>query len=196
MNEEEIKIKLINYRVKIFNEINSTHVYAKSNINKLNSNTLVIAKKQTSGIGTHGRVWHTGKDNIAMTLIFKPNCNIYKITNITIKIADCIKKAIFSLYNINLNIKKPNDLMLDDKKVCGILTEINTLGERVKYLLISIGVNVNEENFSDELDNVATSLKKVYKKEFDTSQIIIKIVQNIHEQIIVDLTSQNNRKDI
>lgn len=192
--KKEINRRLRNYEVKIFDEINSTHIYAKSNVDNLNNNTLVIAKSQTGGIGTHGRVWHTGKENIAMTLVYKPNCNISKIENITSKIANSIKLAIFSLYKINLRIKKPNDLILNNKKICGILTEISTLEENVNYLLISIGFNVNEENFSGELVNIATSLKKECNKEFDITEIIINIIEGIHEQIVVNLTSQNNRK--
>ena len=192
--KKEINRRLRNYEVKIFDEINSTHIYAKSNVDNLNNNTLVIAKSQTGGIGTHGRVWHTGKENIAMTLVYKPNCNISKIENITSKIANSIKLAIFSLYKINLRIKKPNDLTLNNKKICGILTEISTLEENVNYLLISIGFNVNEENFSGELVNIATSLKKECNKEFDITEIIINIIEGIHEQIVVNLTSQNNRK--
>ena len=86
--------------------------------------------------------------------------------------------------------------MLDNKKICGILTEINTLKENVNYLLISIGFNVNEEKFDNELELIATSLKKELKKEFDITDICIKIIQNIRKQIIVNLTSQNNRKDV
>ena len=192
--KEEINRRLRNYEVKIFDEINSTHIYAKSNVDNLNNNTLIVAQKQTNGIGTHGRVWHTGEKNIAMTLVYKPNCNISKIKNITIEIANSIIKAIFSLYKINLRIKKPNDLILNNKKICGILTEISTLEENVNYLLISIGFNVNEENFSGELVNIATSLKKECNKEFDITEIIINIIEEIHEQIVVNLTSQNNRK--
>ncbi len=196
MNEEEMKIKLKEYDIKIFDEIDSTHIYAKNNIDNLNNNTLVIARSQTGGIGTHGRVWYTGKENIAMTLVYKPKCKISEIENITIKIANSIKSAIFSLYKIDLKVKEPNDLMLDNKKICGILTEINTLKENINYLLISIGFNVNEEKFDNELELIATSLKKELKKEFDITDICIKIIQNIHEQIIVNLTSQNNRKDV
>lgn len=196
MDEKLIKEKLANYQVKVFEEIGSTHKYAKSNINKLANNTLIIAQKQTDGIGTHGRVWYTGKENIALTSIYKPNCNISKIEDITVRIADSIRKAIFSLYRIKLDIKKPNDLMLNNKKICGILTEIGTSGENVNYLLISIGFNVNEDDFYNDLSNIATSLKKEYKKQFDVNAICISIIENIYEQIIVDLTSQNNRKDV
>lgn len=196
MDLKIIKDNIGNYQIKYFKEVNSTHNFIKENWKTISNKTIVIADNQTEGIGTHGRVWYTGKDNIAMTLVYKPKCKISEIENITIKIANSIKSAIFSLYKIDLKVKEPNDLMLDNKKICGILTEINTLKENVNYLLISIGFNVNEEKFDNELELIATSLKKELKKEFDITDICIKIIQNIHEQIIVNLTSQNNRKDV
>ena len=67
-----------------------------------------------------------------------------------------MKKTIEELYKIQLDIKEPNDLMLNHKKICGILTEINTIGEKINYLLISLGFNVNEDNFSQETEQIAT----------------------------------------
>ena len=75
----------------------------------------------------------------------------------------------------------PNDLILNWKKICGILTEVHTQGEKIEYLLISIGFNVNEEEFSKELIEIATSLKNEYKKEFDREEIIVNIINAINE---------------
>ena len=75
----------------------------------------------------------------------------------------------------------PNDLILNGKKICGILTEVHTQGEKIEYLLISIGFNVNEEEFSKELIEIATSLKNEYKKEFDREEIIVNIINAINE---------------
>ena len=82
------------------------------------------------------------------------------------------------MYGYELRIKIPNDLMLNGKKICGILTEVHTQGEKIEYLLISIGFNVNETEF-DELSDIATSLKKEYQKEFDREKIIINIINKI-----------------
>ena len=114
-----------------------------------------------------------------MTIILKPNCKIAQLNNLTVDIAKKIQKAIKELYGYELTIKEPNDLMLNNKKICGILTEINTIGEKINYLLISIGFNVNEENFSEETKNLATSLKKEYNKNFSIEEIIIKILENL-----------------
>lgn len=177
MDIEKIEEKT-NKNIKYYEQIESTHIYAKQ-IEK-EGDSILIAKEQTGGIGTQGRKWHTGEDkNIAMTIIKHPKCKIKKLEGLTIQIAEAIKSSIKDLYGYKLEIKIPNDLILNQKKISGILTEVHTRGEKIEYLLISIGFNVNEENFSEEIKEIATSLKIEYKKEFSREDIIIKIVQEI-----------------
>lgn len=168
-------------KIKYYDELPSTHLYVKENQDKLENGTVIIANKQTEGIGTHGRSWYTGSgDNIAMSMLFKPECDLSSLNNITVDVAQTIKKAIKNLYNIGLNIKYPNDLLLNGKKICGILTEINTISGKINYLIISLGFNVNEICFDEETIKIATSLKKEYNKNFDRKEIILKIIQNIN----------------
>lgn len=180
---EIIKIeKEIKQKIEYYKQIKSTHLYAKE-IEK-QGNCIIIAEKQTGGIGTKGRGWHTGENNnIAMTIIKHPNCSINKLEGLTTQIAETIQKVIKELYGYELQIKIPNDLLLNKKKICGILTEVHTRGEKIEYLLISIGFNVNEEKFEDEIKEIATSLKKEYHKEFNREEIIINIIKQIEEII-------------
>lgn len=114
-----------------------------------------------------------------MTIILKPKCKITDLKNLTIEIANCMQKTIYDLFEIRLDIKEPNDLILNGKKISGILTEINTIGEKINYLLISIGFNVNEEFFSDDLKDIATSLKKEFDKYFSREEIIVSFIRNL-----------------
>ena len=116
-----------------------------------------------------------------MTIILHPKCKANELEGLTIKIAKCIQKAIYELYGYQLKIKEPNDLILNDKKICGILTEIHTMGEKINYLLISFGFNVNEDEFSEETKETATSLKREFNKEFQREDIIIKIIEELEE---------------
>ena len=144
-----------------FKQIKSTHTYLKENNNKYTENIAIIAEEQTGGIGTKGRNWHTGSNkNIAMSMLFRPQKNVKNLEGLTIEIAKRIQKTMQENYNIRLNIKEPNDLMLNGKKICGILTESNTIGNKINYVIISIGFNVNEDKFPNELENIATSLYK------------------------------------
>lgn len=176
-----MNVKIIN-KIKVYDEITSTHLLAKKMGNNNEDEIVIIAKRQTSGIGTHGRKWITGDDkNIAMSVLIYPNCKIDLLGGFTIDIANVIKNTIFDLYEIELKIKEPNDLMLNGKKICGILTEINTIGEKINYLIISCGFNVNQDLFPNEIEKNATSLKKEYNYEFDKEKIIFKILEGIEK---------------
>lgn len=175
--------------IEYFETIDSTNERAKKIAEDLkqknNKINLVIAENQLAGKGTKGRVWLSNKgENILMTIIFYPENLLEELDGITYKIAEMIKHAIKDLYNISLDIKFPNDLLLNNKKVCGILTESSIMKNRVNYLLIGIGFNVNQVDFPEVLNEIATSLKKEnllddYKRE----DIIIKIYNNIKSLI-------------
>lgn len=163
--------------IERYEEIESTHKYLKENYKRYNLKTAVIANRQHAGIGTQGRSWFTGSNkNMAMSVIYKPSCRVEDLDGLTVKIAEVLKKEIYDLYNIKLKIKEPNDLMLNNKKICGILTETNIIGSKINYLIISIGFNVNESNFPTELENIATSLYKETGKEFDKEEILQKFI--------------------
>lgn len=177
---KNIKTNYIGKNIYYYKEITSTHTVAKNEINKLENGAVLIAEVQTQGIGTKGRAWYTGiGKNIAITIILKPKCDVSSLDKISVKIAEVIKDAIFELYKIKLEIKEPNDLLLNNKKICGILPETNTIGDKVNYLIISFGFNVNETDFSDEIKDVSTSLKQEYKKDFAREEIIANILERM-----------------
>lgn len=186
MNLEKIRIANTIYLGKEIiykKQIESTQELARKLVkDNAKNGTLVITDNQIKGKGTKGRTWETSKEkNITMTIILKPNLKIEKLEGLTLKIAQSIKEALKELYGYNLTIKVPNDLLLNGKKICGILTQTASIGNKVSYILIGIGFDVNEENFSKELESIATSLKKEYEKEFEREEIIIKIIEKIEK---------------
>lgn len=156
MNIEKIKkanTKYLGKEIIYQEEMESTQDLAKK-IAKENSKhgTLVITDNQSKGRGTKGRTWVASKGkNITMTLLVKKEWKIEKLDGLTIKIAEAIQGAIQELFSYSLTIKEPNDLLLNGKKICGILTESSTTLSTVNYVLIGIGFNVNEETFEGEL---------------------------------------------
>lgn len=195
MEVEEIrnaKTNRIGKKIEYYEQIDSTHKYAQRIVekekNRENDGKVIIAEVQTDGIGTKGRQWYTGKSkNIALTMILNTDKKAKDLKDLPIEVAKAIQKSIYDLYGYTLEIKPPNDLMLNGKKICGILTQINTLGEEIQYILISFGFNVNEDNFvnydSEEmkLKEIATSLKHEFKKEFKREEIISKILESIEK---------------
>ena len=110
-------------------------------------------------------------------MLLFPNCKVADLEGITLEIAKWIQETIQELYNYKLSIKPPNDLYLNGKKICGILTQTMSIGEKVEALIIGIGFNVNENNFNEETKDIATSLSREYKKEFEKEDIVIKFIE-------------------
>lgn len=166
--------KIIAKKQIYFTEIESTQNEAKKLAERnIENGTIIITDYQTKGKGTHDRKWYSEKNkNLSFTIILYPKCQIDKLENLTVDIAKCITKVIKNLFNIELEIKFPNDIMLKMKKMGGILTQMVTEGEKIRYLLIGIGINVNGENFNEEIKDIATSLKKEFKKSFSKENIL------------------------
>lgn len=182
------KTQYLGKEIIYYEEIESTQEEAKRRIlSQISNGAIIITDNQKNGKGTKGRKWYTTKEsNITMTIALYPNCEIKQLEGITLKIAKAMLDAIQELYQIPLTIKEPNDLMLQGKKIAGILTQSASYEEKVKYLLVGIGFNVNEMNFSPEIQEIATSLKKEYQKEFNTEDIIVNFIEKFETLLMED----------
>ncbi|MGB9678398.1 MAG: biotin--[acetyl-CoA-carboxylase] ligase [Thermoanaerobacteraceae bacterium] len=157
--------------------INSTNTFAKEIASKSPDGTLVIAEEQTSGRGRLGRSWVSPKGcGIWMSIILKPHLNPQNALQITQVAALAIQKAIVNITNLNAKIKWPNDIIINNKKVCGILTEMNSEIDKINYIIAGIGINVNCTNFPEEIKNIATSLSLEKKHNIDRKKILIEIL--------------------
>lgn len=133
---------------------------------RLEDEIIISADVQTDGIGTHGRKWYTSqKGNIAFSIGLALNVPINKLDNLTLEIAETIVEVFDNLYKIKLQIKLPNDIMINNQKVGGILTETKLQGEIVKYLNLGVGINTNQEEIS-------TSIKKEFNMPINNSKVI------------------------
>lgn len=165
--------------------IDSTQKEAWRLLEKQEKNgTLIIANQQTNGIGTHGRTWYTEDSNdIAFSFFINTDCDIKKLENITIIIAEILVSIFKEKYNINLKIKQPNDIIFQGKKIAGILVQTKVIGEKVKSIVIGIGINTNSEKFKEEISEIATSIKKEFKIEVDNIEIISEFCNRFEEEL-------------
>lgn len=186
MKLKNLRTKVLARNVLHFKTIDSTQSKVWRLIKQnAPSGTIVIADIQTAGKGTHGRIWHTDKvNNIAFSFFVQLDCNISKLTGITKRIAEIIVETFKEKYNIMLDIKSPNDLIYNNKKLGGILTQTKIVGENVKYLVVGIGINTSKEHFTDDIKDIATSIKKEFNIDVDTQEVIAEICNKIEEQII------------
>lgn len=185
--QEKIKYflsaKTIGNKIIYYNECDSTQKeIRKSAEKKIENGTIVVTDYQTNGIGTHDRIWISERGtNITFSLVLYPKCKVKELDTITYDIARCIVETIKEISGHTLEIKKPNDIMCNGKKLGGILTQIVTTGEKIKYLLIGIGINVNQIEFPQEIGSIATSLKKEFGQDFTREEIIAKFCNKFEE---------------
>lgn len=187
MQLKNLKTKFIGRNFIYLETIDSTQKYIKErSIEELKNGSLVLAEIQTDGVGTHERKWYTGtnKENIAMSFVLYPNTNLNKFNKLTIIIAECILDSIKKLYGYELDIKEPNDIIYKEKKIAGILTECKTKGEIVTKIVIGIGININQVKFPENLENIASSLKKEFGKNFSREKIIIEFLNRFEKEYL------------
>ncbi len=120
--------------------------------------TLVIAERQTMGKGRRGRIWHSpAGSGIWMSMVLRPNIAPSNASMLTLVAAMAVYDVLSTRIE-SCRIKWPNDLVLDGRKVCGILTEMSAEFDAVHYVVIGIGINVNTESFPKDIASVATSM--------------------------------------
>ena len=143
---------------------------------------LFVADKQTAGVGRRGRSWESpGGENIYMSLLFKPEIEPAKAPMLTLVMAVAVAEGLAKVCGAEAQIKWPNDIILNKKKVCGILTEMALSGTGMKYVVIGVGINVNQKEFVPELKDKATSLSLEFSQEFDRKNIISSVLEEFYK---------------
>lgn len=170
-----LKTKVLGRSYKHFDIIDSTNTYCKTlDVNDIKEGTLIISEEQIKGKGTKGRSWVSPKGSgLWFSIILKPKININDIGKITILTSSALYET-FKTLGIESKIKWPNDIFINDKKVCGILTEAKLNKDIVEYIILGIGINVNSSfaDFDNNLKVSATSLKIELNKEVDRCYVL------------------------
>ncbi len=144
--------------------------------------TLVVADKQDGGKGRRGRTWVSpAGEGIWMTILLRPEMNPVNASMLTLVMALAAEKGIRETTGQESLIKWPNDLVLNKKKICGILTEMSTDQMKIKYVLIGIGINVSQTEFPDEIKATASSLYLESGEKIPRSRIIASIMAALEE---------------
>ncbi|WP_018133278.1 biotin--[acetyl-CoA-carboxylase] ligase [Effusibacillus pohliae] len=142
--------------------------------------TLVIADRQTGGKGRRGKPWFSPPGTgIWMSLILRPKLPMAHAPQLTLVAAVAVSQALTEATGRKAGIKWPNDIFFDDRKCCGILTEMNMESEEINHVILGIGINVNqtESDFPDELRSIATSLRIVTGNHMRRAPLVQRILE-------------------
>lgn len=165
-------------------EVDSTNSYGKKLIDKFEDKTAIITKKQTSGRGRLNRSWvDLGEENLFLSIILKPSETFNEIyPNLTQYLSVTLCKVIES-YGIQTQIKWPNDVLIDGKKIAGILSETVMQGQKLKGIVLGVGVNLNsnQEKINAIPNKIATSLNIETQKAIDLKEFLNKLLTEFFE---------------
>lgn len=167
----------------VYKSVPSTNQIAKQlALDGAKNGTIVIANEQTAGRGRMGRSFFSPPDSgIYMSIILRPNLSAQKGILITTFASVVVCYAIEKIFNVTPKIKWVNDIILNGKKICGILTEAVTDFEsgNIEYAILGIGVNFSTKLFPDNIKNVAGSLKNNEQDEIRRNKFIAEILEQI-----------------
>ena len=169
---------LIGKSIKIFEELDSTNNFVKMNASNLDNGAIIVAEMQTKGRGQRDNTWISKKGNLYFSIILKEGVqrdNVFKhIVQSSLAIIETLNH-----FKIDAMIKYPNDCLVDNKKISGVLIE--SLGsKKIDYIVIGIGLNVNQVIF-DELSNKATSMKLKLERDIEVRNVLQILIKKYNE---------------
>ena len=141
---------------------------------------VVLAEEQSAGRGRSGRSWHSEKTTgIYVTVLLRPAISPMVAPLITLLAGLAVRDAVFEETGLAPDLRWPNDLLIDGKKFCGILTEMHAETDRVRFVIVGIGVDVNHTRMPESLATLATSLRMVTGKAQSRLQILVRLLRNL-----------------
>jgi BirA family biotin operon repressor/biotin-[acetyl-CoA-carboxylase] ligase len=175
--------RIIGRDIQVFQETNSTNdVAEKLARDGVAEGVVVFAEAQTKGRGRLGRKWMSpARKGLWFSVLLRPNLHPLETTQLTVISATALRRAIKSVCNLNAEIKWPNDILLGGKKAAGILTELSAETDRVRHVIIGIGVDVNLDaaEFPTELKKIATSLKAESGGKISRAELAVEILREL-----------------
>ncbi len=186
--KNSLKTKILGSHIKYFTSTDSTNNQAKKlALEGAPDGTIVISEEQNGGRGRLSRAFYSPKyKGIWFSVILRPKFLPQEAPKCTLLAAVAIAKAIREVTDIKVGIKWPNDILYDNKKLVGILTEMNAEMDCVNYIVIGMGINVNisRDEMPDNIKDIATSLSQIAGKNISRLKLISRIIYHLEQLYI------------
>lgn len=156
--------------------------------------TVVIAREQTCGKGRLGRLWQSEKDkNLTFSLLLRPDISPMEVSGITPIAGLAVCKAMREFLHLDCKIKWPNDIIVGNKKLAGILTEMSAEMDAVEFIVMGIGINLDQENFPEEIKHKATSVYLETGDKINKNLFLAEILKAIENELTKSNYRLNNQ---
>jgi len=181
--KSRIQTKWAGKELKYFDSTTSTNLLAKQAGEEGGVHgTLFVADEQTAGRGRRGRVWESPKGaNIYFTILLRPEIDPNKASMLTLVMAHSVANAIGRLTGMTPGIKWPNDILLDGRKVCGILTEMSAEKDYMHYVVCGVGINVQKQDFPEDLRIKAGTIEEITKNSVSKAHLLQLIMEEFEK---------------
>lgn len=193
------KSKIMGRSLVVIPEVTSTNTVLRQDYPDREEGFSVIATRQTAGKGRMGRVFTSPDGGVYISILLRPNISLENLSFLTILAAVAVCQAIEKLTDLKPQIKWVNDVLINGKKICGILTEASIEGEtgNIDHVVIGIGVNVRTDilKMPDEVRNVAGSLAQLCKKPPRRAEVIAALLETFENGYNI-LCSENGQCEI
>ncbi|MGZ7049578.1 MAG: biotin--[acetyl-CoA-carboxylase] ligase [Methanobacterium sp.] len=179
--KDALNTSYIGKEIHYFREVDSTNEVAKTLAEEgAPEGTVVIAERQRKGKGRGGKPWISPIGGAWMSIILRPDTLPMNAPQLTFTAGVAAAKTIKGEYGLDVGIKWPNDILIENKKVCGILTEISTEKDSIDYIIAGIGIdaNVDLDSIPPELRDETTSLKTEMEEEISRMILVRKFLEN------------------
>lgn len=174
---ENLKTKWLAQKLIYLPNVDSTNQEVKRIAFDYPHGTAVVAEQQTAGKGRLGRIWSSPKGTgLWFSILLKPNISPDQMSGITLVCGLGVCKAIRKYTGLNALIKWPNDIIIGNKKICGILTEMKAEADIISYAVAGIGINVNTTEFDEDIKHKATSLSVEANTAIDRAELFKEIM--------------------
>jgi len=189
--QEGLRTKRLGHSVLFSREVGSTNDLAKELAkHSAEEGTVVIAETQTAGRGRLGREWLSPSGGLWFSVILRPKLRPAEAVKLTFVAGLAVAEVLREMYGLRSETKWPNDVLVNRRKICGILTEMNTTGENVNFVVVGIGVNAKfdvEKVFPESLRRVATSVENELGRKVRLEELfraLLERLENIYDLYI------------
>lgn len=196
-NIEEFDIKLdteiIGRNFVYFEEVDSTNSFLLNSSEK-NVGTVVMSEYQLKGRGRKQRDWIATKDQaLTFSILLNDEIDLKNLNVLSLGAAVALAQALENLHQLKVNVKWPNDVLIDGKKIAGILIESSSKGNKIEKIVVGIGINVNQPNFTGTFNIRPTSVRMEVKKLISREKLLSEVL-NRFEEMLIDL--ENNKEKV
>lgn len=189
----KLETKFIGRNFLYSEEVDSTNSYLLNEKKKLANGTVLLSEFQSAGKGRLGRSWYSSKlQNLTFSILLNDKLEKLNPNHINFAASLAVAHSIENLYQLKTELKWPNDVLIRNKKVSGILLESHSSGSKLDSLVIGIGINANQHKFEGDYKIQPTSLKFEVRREIQRERLLSEVLNNF-EEILYGLKSNTKK---